>query len=80
MIVTQKLLGSAALQTSTADEEILSNNYFNFQMINDQDCHVSINGSEYIFIRANQGITVDTIHSLKIEEDDITFNWIGVRA
>jgi hypothetical protein len=74
--------GSADLQTSVAEEEIIPTGikYVNFEMLNDSACHVSINGSEYIYIRANQGIAIDFISSLKIEENSISFNWIGVMA
>jgi hypothetical protein len=74
--------GSADLQTSTAATEILPTGvkFVNFEMYNDAICHVSINGSDYIYLRANQGIQIDLINSFKIEEDGITFNWIGVEA
>lgn len=72
--------GSADLQTSVANEEILDARYINLELYNDSDCHVKINGGEYIFIRALQGISVDIANSLKIEEDNKTFNWIGVKA
>lgn len=71
--------GSADLQVSTAAAEILSNSYVNFELYNDDACHISINGGSYIYIRANQGIAVDVITSLKIEENGITFNWVGTK-
>ena len=49
--------------------------------MNDQDCHVSINDSSWIFIRGGQGFNTepadDNLHSFKIQEAGITFNWIG---
>lgn len=78
----QNWYGSDDLETSVAETEIIPTGIrlVNFKMLNDTDCHVSINGSDYIFIRANQGIVIDIISSLKIEEDGIAFNWIGVKA
>lgn len=74
--------GSPDLQTSVADAEILTsgNRYYNFSLLNYSDCHISINGSSYIFIKANQGIQIDVINSCKIQESSINFNWIAVRA
>ena len=50
--------------------------------MNDQDCHILINGSQTgIFIRANQGFEVDInevpITSFKVVEAGITYNWVG---
>jgi hypothetical protein len=72
--------GSADLQTSTAGTEILDSKYINFELYNDSDCHVKVNGGSYIFIRALQGISVDVANSIKIQEDNKTFNWIGTKA
>ena len=72
--------GSADLQTSTADAEILDSRYVNFQLYNDGDCHIKINNGAYIFIRALQGISMDYANSVKIEESGKTFNWIGARS
>lgn len=72
--------GSGDLQVSVAETEILSGEYRDFELYNDEDCHISINGGAYIFIRANQGIAVPIIRSLKFEEDDKSFNWIGTKA
>ena len=75
--------GSSDLQTSVAGEEILDGkNYVNFQILNDQDCHIKINNKNYIFLRANQGYQSisGSVFSCKIEENSITFNWIGDEA
>lgn len=72
--------GSADLQTSTAGAEILDAKYINFELYNDADCHIKINGGAYIFIRALQGISVEVANSVKIQENNKTFNWIGTKA
>jgi hypothetical protein len=72
--------GSADLQTSTAGAEILDSKYINFDLYNDADCHIKVNGGSYIFIRALQGISVEVANSIKIQESGKKFNWIGVRA
>lgn len=77
IINSYKLAGSANLQTSTAETEILDKMYYDFEFVNDQPCHVSVNSSAYIYLRAGQGLELDTIFSLKIQESGITFNWIG---
>lgn len=73
------ILGSSDLETSVAEEEIVpsSKRLVNFQLINDQNCHISLNGGGYIFVRANQGINIPVVYSCKIQEDNITYNWIG---
>lgn len=79
------VLGSPSQQTSVAEAEIIplymekTETLVNFQMLNTQECHVSINNGAYIIIPAGLGIAVDIIHSLKIQEADITFTWIGTR-
>lgn len=82
--------GSADLQTSTANQEIIPTSpadwtigyqFSKFSFVNDQDCHVKINGGDSIFVRANQGIEHDNekdpIKSFVIVESAITFNWVG---
>ena len=75
-----KVLGSTALQTSTADLEILPANtaLINFELMNDQLCTIAVNGGTPIYLRALQGIHIDVANSIKIHEAGITFNWIGV--
>jgi hypothetical protein len=75
-------VGSANLQTSVAGQEILPEGMrlFDFKLTNDQICHVSINGGDYIYLRANQGISTTLTYSVKIQEAGITFNWIGLRS
>lgn len=77
MYNTTKIYGSASLQTSVAGEEILNTILYDFELINDQSCHISINGGPYIYLRALQGIQMPVMKSIKIQEDSITFNWIG---
>jgi hypothetical protein len=49
--------------------------------MNDQDCHVKINGGDQIFLRAGQGWQMDQndkpISSFIIVDSTITFNWFG---
>jgi len=76
--------GSADLQNSTANQELvpIDIQYSSFSFMNDIQCHVSINNSDFIFIRANQGFDVSKenyhINSFIIEESNITFNWVGM--
>lgn len=70
--------GSAELQTSMAEEEIIETPLVEFEILNDQDCHISFNGGDYIYVRANQGIRANIVNSCKIQEPDITFNFVGV--
>lgn len=78
-----KMVGSTSLQTSVAEQEILSSPVVSFSLMNDQDCNISINGSDYIFIRANYGINISyedfIVNSVKIQQNGITFNWIATR-
>lgn len=71
--------GSAALQTSVAEQEIIPSGYrfSNFNLLNTQACTISINQGDYIYIRASQGINIDICNSCRIKEDNISFNWIG---
>lgn len=73
------IVGSPTLQTSVAGQEIIESPVFNFDILNDQDCHMSFNGGAYIFVRANQGFQIDVVSSCIIQETGITFNYIGVR-
>ena len=78
-------VGSAAIQTSVADQEILPvttyRSFINFQLVNDQACTISVNGATAIYLRAGQGVSVGAedylVYSVKIVESGITFNWIA---
>lgn len=74
--------GSPSLQTSVANQEIVPTGVtlYNFNLMNDQICNISINGSDYIYVRANQGIIIDKITSCKIQQNGVTFNWISVQG
>lgn len=81
------IIGSAALQTSVAGQEIVPAGYrglINFQLMNDQICTVSINGESPIYLRAGQGIKTKPedvlVKSVKIQENGITFNWIATHT
>ncbi len=83
--------GSTALQTSVAGAEIIpvappewtvGYHFKHFELDNDQDCTISINGGDPIFLKAGQGYKKpehirEDISSFKIIEVDITYNWIG---
>lgn len=77
-------IGSKALQTSVAGQEIIPSGYqlIRFELINDHDCSVSINGADYVFIKANQGVKIYSedfaVNSVKIKENSKTFVWNGV--
>lgn len=72
--------GSSELETSIAEQEILPNGlrFANFEITNDQICTISINGGDYIYLRANQGLSIPVCNSCKIKENDITYNWTGI--
>lgn len=76
------VVGSSSLQTSVAEEEIIPTNarIINFELLNDQICTISINGQTPVYIRANQGISIPSVSSCKIMENNITFNWIGING
>lgn len=89
MAKSSKILGSSAIKTSVANEEILpaqpvgwtfAPKFMKFSLMNYADCTLIIDGEE-IFLKANQGIALDyddaSINSVKIKEDGIEFNWIG---
>lgn len=83
--------GSENKQISTANEEVVpippanwttKYNFYKFSFRNDQECHVIVNGSDkQLYLRANQGfeteLTDAPIHSFKVVEEGISFNWLG---
>ena len=75
------IIGSEDLQVSVAGQEILPKSVVNFELLNNQNCHISINNNSYVYLRGNQGVqtTMDDfiVYSVKIQEDGIVFNWIG---
>jgi hypothetical protein len=90
MVQGNGYIGSSSLQTSTANQEVIPSppagwtfGYFcyKFSFMNDQDCHVKINGGDQIFLRAGQGWQMDQndkpISSFIIVDSTITFNWFG---
>lgn len=83
-------IGSPALQTSVANQEIIPpkpNNWvlgyqlYKFSFINTEACTIIINGGDPIYLRANQGFAIDQndkkITSFKIVEDNVTYNYIA---
>lgn len=86
MRIGSGFIGSASLETSVANKEIVPSSpqnleLYKFTLVNDQDCTVLINNKDRLFLRAKQGIASDgvdtTIHSFKIEQDGVTYNWAG---
>ena len=79
--------GSSSIQTSTLGQELVNlqspNSAFGkFSFMNDQPCSVSINNSDFLFLRALQGFDCEkrdySINSFIIKESGITYNWIGM--
>ena len=83
MQIGSRFFGSSQLTTSTSNQEIVPRGkiFYKFSFMNSQDCTVKINGSNPIFLRANQGFSMDEvdayIHSFVIVEPNIEFNWVG---
>ena len=85
------IIGSAALQISVAGAEIVPSppitwvnvnySFDKFEFVNDQICTVIVNGSDPIYLRANQGFKTEKgdmdITSFKVVEGAITYNWLG---
>lgn len=81
--------GSSSVQVSVANADIIPlmangkpYNFYKFSFNNiGSDCHISINGGDWILLRANQGFNCDIhdlpIYSFKIQESDINFNFIA---
>ena len=81
-------LGSPALMESKANEEVItkkpddwSQGYvcYKFEFDNDQDCTVTINGKNTIFIRAGRGFITTPedapITSFVIKEPRVAYTW-----
>lgn len=69
------VIGSPNLETSVAGQEICPSPTVYFSILNNQDCHISINGGEYIYVRAYQGLQIDIVKSCRIQESGIQFNY-----
>ena len=78
--------GSGSKLTSVAGLEALTNledesGYYNFSLQVYNDCHISVNGSQNIFLSANNTFETDSkdapVKSLKIQENDVQFIWVG---
>jgi hypothetical protein len=83
-------VGSSQISVSTTSQEIIPSpplswnqgyKLYKFSFINQQDCHVIINGGSQIFLPANQGFECDEddapIYSFIIVESGISYNYIG---
>jgi hypothetical protein len=92
VILMANIIGSSAKQTSQANAEIVPSppqdwinvvyTFKEFELLNDQDCTLIVDGGSEVFLRANQGFKYSSEHkpikSVKIKEAGITFNWIAV--
>lgn len=76
-------IGSPNVITSSKDQELVQKGivFHKFSFFNYATCTVSINGSEPIYLAAEQGFNSDSsdakIKSFIIIESGINFNWIG---
>lgn len=66
---------------SPPDTWTIKYSFYKFSFLNDQECHVSINSGDPIYLRAGQGFQMDAhdspITSFKISESGITYNFLG---
>lgn len=75
--------GSSEMQSSKANEEIVPDkvSFYKFSFMNSDDCQISINDSEPIFLPARTGFSSEQndamIGSFKILDDDIEYFWLG---
>jgi len=83
--------GSPTQQTSVANAEIIPTppteqdikySFYKFSFMNSgEDCTIQVNNGSPIFLKANQGFSIDAIdspiHSFKILEDGIQYNWVA---
>lgn len=84
-------VGSPNKLTSTANQEIVQQHkpsgwtmamkFYKFSFMNYQDCHVRINGSDPIFLAANQGFEMNEVDALiktfEIIDSGIEYSYIG---
>lgn len=76
-------LGSPAIITSTAEQELVEKGifYHKFSFFNYETCTISINGSDPIYLAAEQGFSSDfhdvLVKSFIIKEANIRHNWVG---
>lgn len=74
-----QIIGSSDLQTSVANTEIIptGKTINEFSLTIDANCHIIFNGGSAIYYRANTTLQYDSVFSVKIVENGITFNWSG---
>lgn len=76
--------GSPAVLTSSINEELVEKGFFyqEFTFFNYEECTISINDSNPIYLAPGQGFIVNPngklVESFVICEANITFNWVGV--
>lgn len=82
------IANSEVLTTTQVEEEIIPNQpngepypFYSFDFINEEECMVSVNESEFFRLGANQGLRFGIhdpiIYSFIIKEEGITYNFIG---
>jgi hypothetical protein len=88
--MTNNYLGSQDVQTSVSGVECLPQKpidwtlpyYFKkISFVNLADCHISINGGNYIYLKGNDGVSTELgdspIYSIKIQENGIQYYYLG---
>lgn len=76
-------MGSPSILTSAERQELILPGvvYHKFSFFNYGECTILVNGSDPIFLAAEQGFSSDSsdtpIKSFVVVEADIKFNWIG---
>ena len=89
--IGQGILGSPDVQISIAKQEILPSPpanwtypyyFYKLSFMNiDEPCHISINNGNWIYLDKFMGLNTDhkdmLVHSLRIQEGNIKFYWIG---
>ena len=83
-------IGSDSLKTSVSNDEVVPSppanwksgyNFYKFSFLNYTDCTVQVNNENTIFLKANQGFSIDAldapIHSFKVVESGVQYSWVA---
>lgn len=89
MSIISKFYSSRDLEVSTANQELIQRHKpeettvfgaKKISFLNNEECHIAINESEWLYLRAGQGMELDltdeTVEEFRIKESGITFNYI----
>lgn len=85
------IIGTEQVESSVAGENIIYDTpenwsygkyiFYRFQILVYEDCHISVNGGDYFFMKKNRGFSTNEgdfpINDVRIKEDGITYEWIG---